>query len=71
MAEQIGPDHGLEARRVQENKLHPNLNAWNISSKTFKTLVSNSNEYANDIAKLKQEVVDLQQIKKVLLSRPF
>ena len=65
MADRIGSQHGLEARRKKENELHPGGNvAWERSATTFKTLVAGHNE-------TQDRLVELEAWAEATRSRPF
>jgi len=62
MAEKIGPQHGLEARRLQENELHPGIPAWDRSAETFKALVDGHNETIQELIWIHNEYLNLKAI---------
>lgn len=52
--QKIGPQHGLEARRLKENEYHPGIAAWDKSAATFKTLVDGHNEAEDRLTALEE-----------------
>lgn len=53
MAQQIGPQHGLDAAVKREKELHPAYSvAWDKRTATLKALVAGHNEHETRLRKL-------------------